>query len=262
MLEVHDPQRLAEVVVRARREAELGLTPPLPGHNVVRLGFPDRHRLVEDVRHPQKQVFELTLHRVRDRELALCGIRHLAQPVLQRFVARPRELFGKLVLLCLDRLGLMQMPPPRLVESQDVVDGRRLALQLRRALDGVRVLADELERQHRYTSDFMTGKRITSRIDGWSVRSMTRRSTPIPSPPHGGSPYSTARRKSSSIGWASTLPAARIAACASKRARWSIGSVSSVNALAYSRPRMISSNRSTNLGSSSRGRACGEISTG
>src|SRR5437773_1798251 len=201
-------------------------------------------------------------NRVRERELTLRGIRHLAQPVLQCFVALPRELFRELVLLRLDRLGLVQVPTPRLVESQDVVDGCRLALQLRRTLDGVGVFAEEFERQHRYASDFMTGKRITSRIDGRSVRSMTRRSTPIPSPPHGGSPYSTARRKSSSIGCASTLPAARIAACASKRARWSIRSVSSVNALAYSRPRMMSSNRSTNLGSSSRGRASGEISTG
>ena len=72
---------------------------------------------------------------------------------------------------------------------------------------------------------------------------------PMPIPPHGGRPYSTARRKSSSIGCASTSPAARLAACSSKRCRWSTGSVSSVKALAYSRPRMISSNRSTNRGS-------------
>ena len=36
------------------------------------------------------------------------------------------------------------------------------------------------------------GKAITSRIDGLSVISMTSRSMPMPSPPHGGSPYSRA----------------------------------------------------------------------
>ena len=44
------------------------------------------------------------------------------------------------------------------------------------------------------------GKRMTSRMCVWSVRSMTSRSTPMPRPPVGGIPYSRARRKSSSIG--------------------------------------------------------------
>src|SRR5256885_2985005 len=35
---------------------------------------------------------------------------------------------------------------------------------------------------------------------------MTNRSRPTPIPPHGGNPYSTARKKSSSIGCASTFP--------------------------------------------------------
>jgi hypothetical protein len=38
------------------------------------------------------------------------------------------------------------------------------------------------------------GKRITSRMEAASVRSMTRRSTPIPTPPVGGMPYSIALR--------------------------------------------------------------------
>src|SRR5581483_378812 len=42
------------------------------------------------------------------------------------------------------------------------------------------------------------GNRITSRIDAWFVKSMTRRSMPMPSPAVGGMPYSSARRKSSS----------------------------------------------------------------
>ena len=37
------------------------------------------------------------------------------------------------------------------------------------------------------------GKRITSRMDGWSVKSITNRSTPIPPPALGGRPYCSAR---------------------------------------------------------------------
>ena len=39
----------------------------------------------------------------------------------------------------------------------------------------------------------IAGNRITSRTEGWPVISMTRRSTPMPSPPVGGMPYSRAR---------------------------------------------------------------------
>ena len=39
----------------------------------------------------------------------------------------------------------------------------------------------------------MRGNRITSRMDGLSVRIITSRSMPIPSPAVGGSPYSSAR---------------------------------------------------------------------
>ena len=45
----------------------------------------------------------------------------------------------------------------------------------------------------RHSRFLITGKRITSRIDGLLVRSMTSRSMPTPSPPVGGSPYSSAR---------------------------------------------------------------------
>src|ERR1700682_484324 len=117
------------------------------------------------------------------------------------------------------------MLAPLLVEREDLVDRRRLAFQLRRAAHLVGIAADQLQGQH-YDSAFMTGNRITSRTDGWSVSSITSLSMPTPRPPHGGHPYSTARRKSSSIGCASTFPAARSAACASNLARWSIGSVS------------------------------------
>ena len=45
----------------------------------------------------------------------------------------------------------------------------------------------------------IVGKRMTSRIDAESVKNITKRSIPIPSPPVGGSPYSRACTKSSSI---------------------------------------------------------------
>ncbi len=44
-----------------------------------------------------------------------------------------------------------------------------------------------------HSSRRICGKRITSRILGESVSSMTRRSMPIPQPPAGGMPYSRAR---------------------------------------------------------------------
>ena len=69
-----------------------------------------------------------------------------------------------------------------------------------------------------------------------SVRSITRRSMPRPRPPVGGMPYSRAARNSSSIGWASSSPAARSAAAMAKRSRWSSGSFSSVKALPISMP--------------------------
>ncbi len=43
------------------------------------------------------------------------------------------------------------------------------------------------------TSSFMWGNSSTSRIDGASVSSMTKRSMPMPTPPAGGMPYSSAR---------------------------------------------------------------------
>ena len=41
-------------------------------------------------------------------------------------------------------------------------------------------------------SGFIVGKSRTSRMDGASVNSMTRRSMPMPTPPVGGRPYSMA----------------------------------------------------------------------
>ena len=94
-----------------------------------------------------------------------------------------------------------------------------------------------------------------------SVSIMTRRSTPNPSPPVGGMPYSSAFRKSSST--SALAPWARfLEACASMRARWSTGSLSSEKALPISMPLMKYSNRSVMEGSSGLRLASGEISTG
>src|SRR5256886_12042052 len=57
---------------------------------------------------------------------------------------------------------------------------------------------------------------MTSRMCGWSARIMSRRSTPSPTPPVGGMPYSSARMKSSSSCCASGSPAARSRACCSR----------------------------------------------
>ncbi len=43
------------------------------------------------------------------------------------------------------------------------------------------------------TSGRMCGKGSTSRMEGWSVRSIAMRSMPMPMPPVGGMPYSRAR---------------------------------------------------------------------
>ena len=85
-------------------------------------------------------------------------------------------------------------------------------------------------------------------MDAALVSNITRRSTPMPRPPVGGIPYSSAVRKSSSTSHASSSPAALSAACASKRWRWSIGSFSSENAFACSRPTIKSSKRSVYAG--------------
>ena len=62
--------------------------------------------------------------------------------------------------------------------------------------------------------------------------------------------------------WASSSPRSRLRSCSSNRSRWSTGSFSSENALAISRPRTISSNRSTISGRSPLRRESGETSIG
>ena len=76
---------------------------------------------------------------------------------------------------------------------------------------------------------------------GLSVSSITSRSMPMPQPPVGGMPYSSARMKSASKYMASSSPASLFAACAAKRAAWSSASFNSEKPLAISRPVMKSS---------------------
>ena len=97
---------------------------------------------------------------------------------------------------------------------------------------------------------------------GLSVSSITSRSMPMPMPPVGGIPYSKAIQKSSSIIMASSSPLARSMACCTNRSRWSMGSLSSLKALAYSWPAMNSSNRSVTWGWPGLRLDRGEISTG
>src|SRR5690606_7115030 len=73
----------------------------------------------------------------------------------------------------------------------------------------------------------MCGNRITSRIDGELVSSITRRSMPMPSPAVGGMPYSRARTKSASKCMASSSPASLSLTCCRKRSAWSSASLSS-----------------------------------
>ena len=80
-------------------------------------------------------------------------------------------------------------------------------------------------RRRHHPSGRMAGKRITSRMEGWSVSTISSRSTPTPSPPVGGMPYSSARMKSASSSWASSSPAARCRAWSSKRRALVVGIV-------------------------------------
>jgi hypothetical protein len=73
---------------------------------------------------------------------------------------------------------------------------------------------------------------------GLSVSSIIRRSMPMPQPPAGGMPYSSARTKSWSKNMASSSPASLAATWAWKRAAWSSASFSSEKPLPNSRPVM------------------------
>ena len=85
---------------------------------------------------------------------------------------------------------------------------------------------------------------------------------PMPIPPVGGMPCSSAWMYASSNGCASSSPAAASARWAWKRARWSSGSLSSVKALPNSSPPAKTSKRSTSPGSERCLLASGESSTG
>ena len=147
-LEVHDAERLTEVVVGARREAEVRFGPPLPLDHVVGLRLADRHGLVEKVGDAQEQVIEPALERFGIGELGLGSIGHLAQPRLESLVPRLRKLLRQPVLLGLDLLGRVKMRAPLAVQLEDLVHRRGLPLELGGAPDAVRVATDQLQRQH------------------------------------------------------------------------------------------------------------------
>mmetsp|Transcript_2276 Transcript_2276/g.5251 ORF Transcript_2276/g.5251 Transcript_2276/m.5251 type:complete len:205 (-) Transcript_2276:1228-1842(-) len=111
-------------------------------------------------------------------------------------------------------------------------------------------------------SGFMAGKRITSLMVFLLVRNMARRSIPRPQPAVGGRPTSRASMKPSSMGWASSSPAALSFICSSKRARWSTGSFNSVYALASSLVATKSSKRSVRNSSSRCFLASGDMTSG
>ena len=74
---------------------------------------------------------------------------------------------------------------------------------------------------------------------------MSRRSIPMPRPPEGGIPCSSARRNSSSTRIASVSPRATSLACSVNRSRWMTGSTSSEYPVASSKPRTYRSHFST-----------------
>ena len=70
-----------------------------------------------------------------------------------------------------------------------------------------------------HISGFKRGKAITSLIDGEFVNNITSLSMPMPKPPVGGIPCSSADKNSSSTSHASSSPASFLAACASNLSR-------------------------------------------
>src|SRR6266487_2869434 len=113
-------------------------------------------------------------------------------------------------------------PRPQVAQREEQLDGQAAPGHQASASSSAAAASPGARRSRR-----RWGNRITSRIDGESVKSMASRSMPIPSPAVGGMPYSRARTKSSSIQCASSSPRSRSRACSSKRRRWSIGSLSS-----------------------------------
>src|SRR5204862_3144344 len=97
------------------------------------------------------------------------------------------------------KLAAAQAPPRRPdVEAGDLAHFVALLEQLRDARAQLAAHAGhddahQLSPASGRASGRSCGNRITSRIDVTPASSITSRSTPIPRPPHGGSPYSSAR---------------------------------------------------------------------
>ena len=266
-LEVEDTEALTDLVVRLRIEGEVRCITPGARDDVVLGTGAVGNAFVRRVGHLEQQRVD-TLLELREARLALLDA------LLERGQSDASLLVGRLAahrggrgaLLGSRLLDLGAQAACLGVDGEQLIDGRALALPARALAHRVGVIADALHRQHQASPPRCCGRIVgnssTSRMVGESVSIITSRSTPMPSPPAGGMPTSMASRKSSSMGGISESPAARKRACSSKRARWSIGSLSSLNALASSRPATISSKRSTKRGSSRRRRASGLTSAG
>src|SRR5207247_11414761 len=75
----------------------------------------------------------------------------------------------------------------QIAEAEEQLEGQAAAAQLVHAQRSVSSGSISASRPR---SGLKWGKRMTTRIEGESVSSMTRRSMPIPSPAAGGMPYS------------------------------------------------------------------------
>src|ERR1039458_9476419 len=265
-LEVEDAEPVPQLEVGARLEVEVRGVAPGANRDVAAVVGADGGGLVRRVGDIEEERLDAPL------QLAQLGLARL-HPGLELGELRPllvgggtADGGGGAAALGLGRFDLVAEPPGSHVELEDLVDGGRLVLELRPPAEVVGVIAQGLERDHASASASPVGRMVgnssTSRMPGLSVSSMTKRSTPMPRPPAGGMPASMASRKSSSRGWVSVAPRSRWRACSSKRARWSMGSLSSLKALASSRPATTSSKRSTNRGSSLRRRGTGLTSAG
>src|SRR5206468_12095988 len=133
-------------------------------------------------RRPSAQTRVGLVHAVVDDDLGREVVDELCDPLL---VVR----FGAV------KLAAAQAPPRRPdVEAGDLAHFVALLEQLRDARAQLAAHAGH-EDAHQLSpaSGRRCGNRITSRIEVTPASSITSRSTPIPRPPHGGSPYSSAR---------------------------------------------------------------------
>ncbi len=79
------------------------------------------------------------------------------------------------------------------VDADDLGRPRARFEQLRHARSQLATHPGDKDSRHDFASGRRCGNRITSRIEPTPASTITSRSTPMPRPPVGGSPYSSAR---------------------------------------------------------------------